>query len=127
MTHSTEATGQHVQDEASEEFGRGQPEGLLLAAMGVVTPAQANNSVAMAEQAIVGQRDTVGIASKVFQYLSRSSKRFLRIHDPVLSPQIPAADLGLEFGVVVQRVPQSIEVLAAKDPREGADRKEIAT
>ena len=49
VTHSTETTGQHVQQETSKEISRGQPEDLLLTPACVVTPAQVNDSVAKTE------------------------------------------------------------------------------
>lgn len=127
MTHSAETTGQHVEDETSEQIRRRQPEDFLLAAVRVVTPAQADDTVAKAEQAIVGQCDAVGVAGEILQHLSGSGKRLLRINDPVLSPQLLEWDLGNKLRIAVQRTTQSIEVLAAEDPRESTDRKQIAS
>jgi hypothetical protein len=104
-----------VQEKTSQEIRRGQSEGFLFAAAGVVTPSQTDDSVTESEETTVGQRDAVGVASEVLQDLSRPGERLFRVHDPWLLPEIPVRNLAGELCIVVQFATQSLEVLGTKD------------
>lgn len=77
VAHTLEAARQDVQEKASEKVLGFELQDLLLAAVGVVAPAQTHDATIEFEQAVVGQRDTMGVAGEVVEDASRPSKGFL--------------------------------------------------
>ena len=57
----------------------------LLAAMGIVLPAEGDALAVEAEQAVVGDGDAMGIAAEIAQHLRRAAQGLLGIDHPVLA------------------------------------------
>ena len=79
---TTESSRQDVLHKSMQQGLRLQLQYLLLAAMGVVTPAQTYGAVGHAQQTIVGQGDTVGVTGQIFQHFPWAAKRLLGVYDP---------------------------------------------
>lgn len=84
VPNAHEARREHVEQKASQEFLGGQRHDLLPILIGVVLPAEADDPVDEVDEAGVGDRDAMGIASEVGEHTVGSAKRRLGIHHPGL-------------------------------------------
>ncbi len=87
------------------------------------------------KQTMIRDRNPVRVAAQIAQYLQRSSKGGLNVHDPVLTPQtseqfgklFPLAEYARGSGAAellfLVEAFESIDELAAKDPFESFHRQ----
>lgn len=138
VPNTHEARRQDVEQKAPQEFLGGQRHDLLPIVIGVVLPAEADDPVDEVDEAGVGDRDAMGIASEVGEHPVGSAKRRLGIHHPGLGVecgQEVAPRDGYDEGRGAAREGQAVrpvraverlEVLRAEDLGEGPHRKEKA-
>ena len=86
-TDANEALGQHVEEEAPEEFVGAEGHDPLLAAMGVVLPPETDLAVLEGDQPMVGNGDAMGVTGQVVQNIVRTAKGRLGVNDPVLAEE----------------------------------------
>src|SRR6267154_554135 len=79
-----QALGQDVDEEASQELVRRDGHDLLLAACGVVLPAEGDSVLLEGDKTMVGDGDAVSVASQVMENMLCSAERWLGIDDPLL-------------------------------------------
>ena len=82
MPDLDEPTGEYVQQKAANELDRVEFGFLDLVAVLRITPAESNHSVFQADQATIGDGDSVREARQVFQNVLGSSKWRFDTHDP---------------------------------------------
>jgi hypothetical protein len=78
-----------VDEEASQELIRGNGHDLLLAAVGIVSPAERDAIVFEGHEAMVGDGDAMGVAGQVVENMVGTAERRLGIDDPVLVAEFP--------------------------------------
>ena len=93
VTDAHEASGKHVQKEAPQELRRAQGHLAVFAAVGVILPAKGDALLVEGQQAMIGDRHAMGVATEIAQHLQGTTEGGLGIDDPVVTVQ--AAD---EFG-----------------------------
>ena len=86
-THQT--AGQNVQQEAAQELMCGNGHELLLAAVGMVSPAEGDAIALKGHEAMVGDGDAVGIASQVVENMFGAAEGRLGVNDPGLLAEFP--------------------------------------
>ena len=74
-----------MQQEAAQKLICCDGHQLLFAAVGVILPAERYLSSGEADQTMVGDGDTVGVAGQVMKHVLRTAERRLRVHHPVLT------------------------------------------
>src|SRR6476659_2182025 len=87
-----EAIRQDMDQEAADELATIQRHRLLAVAVPVILPAEADLAVVHGQQPVVGDGDTVGVASDIVEDLGWPGKRPLRVDHPLGVPnrhQIP--------------------------------------
>ena len=89
MANANQSLGQNVDEEASQELIRGNGHDLLLAAVGIVSPAERDAIVFQGHEAMVGNGDAVGVAGQVVENMFCAAERWLGINDPVLLAELP--------------------------------------
>ena len=83
VSDSHEAVGQNVQQEAADEFRRGDGHRPLLTLVGVVLVAERHLAILIIKQSTVGNRHPVRVASQVFQNATRIVEGPLGINHPL--------------------------------------------
>jgi len=83
MTDATEAIGQHVHEEATNELGRIERHHTGLAARAVVLPAEADAAIGAVEETSVGDGDAMSVPAEIVEDDLRSSEGALGIDDPL--------------------------------------------
>jgi len=133
-----EAVGHDVQEKAADELRRLQLHHLHAIAVGVVFPAEAHPAIVEAEEALVGQRDPMGVAAQVLEHLLGAGEGAFSVHDPVrlaklAEPLREGRGVGEGGGgsgedelTGVKGAPEGVEVFAPEDLAEGADGGEKA-
>ena len=133
-----EASGQHVLQESAKELFARQRHQPLLGAVGVVFPAESDFAVDERDQAVIGDRDAVGVRRQVVEHVTRPAEGRFGVNDPVLLMErayerakclllsqtfqrAGQAELAVAIGVF-----ESIDKLAAKDDAECFDRQKEA-
>src|SRR4030095_7665371 len=82
VTHAHETFGDHVEQEAADEFVGIKGHGLFSVFIFSVPVTEGNVSVTGGDNPIIGERHAVGVAAEVVQHMGRRSKRFFGIDDP---------------------------------------------
>ena len=90
-----EVPGQHVLEEAADEDAGVEAHDLRGAAVGVVLVAEGDDVVVDIEDAVVADRDLVGVAGERAQDLLRATERWLCVDDPFHGGGIIEATLEL--------------------------------
>jgi hypothetical protein len=85
VADSDEAAGEHVEKETLEELDRSQSHDLLLVSVSAVLPAERDLILLHGNQALIGERDPVRVASQVIDNLVRAGHGRLRVDHPILS------------------------------------------
>ncbi len=85
VAHAVKAVGQHMQQEASDEFVRMKAHNLLAIApvTTIILPAESDVIIVDRDDAAVGDGDTVGIATEIGAHLCGAAEGRLGIDDPV--------------------------------------------
>jgi hypothetical protein len=78
-----------VDEEASQKLIRGNGHNLLLAAVGIVSPAERDAIVFQGHEAMVRNGDAVGVAGQVVENMFGAAERWLGVNDPVLLAELP--------------------------------------
>jgi len=103
VSDTDEAVGEHVQEESADELRGMDLLGAPLAASLVVLVAEDDVVVFHAQQALIGDRDAMGVTCEVLDDGLRSAKRFLGEDDPVLGAE------SIEEGLKADRVAEIFE------------------
>ena len=82
VTHAHEAFGDHVEQEAADEFMGIEGHGLFSVLIFSVPVTEGDLCVVGRENSIIGQRHAVGIAAEIVEDMGGGAKRLLRIDDP---------------------------------------------
>ena len=99
LPNAHEAARQHVLHEAPEKLHRGERHRATLTLMGIVLPAKRDALAIKRDQAVIADRDAMGIPTEVPQHGGRAAEGRLRIDDPVGAKQrvdkrVPAGRLA---------------------------------
>ena len=87
VANAHEAFGKYVQQEAAQELICRKGHELLLAAMSVVLPSEGDSIVVEGDETMVGDGNTVSVASQVVEDMFGPSERSLGIEHPILTEQ----------------------------------------
>jgi len=127
-----------MDEEAPQEIVRRDCHDLLLAGLSVVLPAEGDAIVLEADEAMVRDRDAVGVASQVVEDVFGSAEGRLGIDDPVLGKELSEESLEacgcceflertMELDLALeQKLLERGRELAAEDAAENPDRQEEA-
>jgi hypothetical protein len=136
VANPDEAVGHDVEQEAADELLGLERHDLHAIPVGVVLPAEADDPVVEAEEAVVGEGDPVRIAAEVLEHWGGAGERAFGVDDPVgaaelIEPRGEGGGLGQgrEGAGEAERAlgegaAEGVEVLAAEDGSQGADGKE---
>ncbi len=89
VADANQAAGQNVKQEAAQELMSGNSHDLLLAAVGIVSPAEGDAVVFKGHETMVGDGDAMGVAGQVVEHMFGAAERWLGVDDPVLPIQLP--------------------------------------
>src|SRR5260370_40439281 len=111
-----EASREDVLQEAAQELFAGEPHDALLAAVGIVLPAEGDLIICNRKQSMVRDGGTMNVTGQIVQHMFRSAKGWLGIDDPVLLNERAQKDsevllLGQRHALAVEP-----EFVAAKSP-----------
>src|SRR6266849_30973 len=120
VADAVEAARQHMEREATQEFGGFELHHLTSVAARVVLVAEAHRIGSCGQQPIVGDRRAMRIAAQVLEHLLRSGEGTLGVYDPRLCAQA-SEQRRLEGPFAKRR-----EELRAEDDRERLYREEEA-
>jgi len=84
VTDTHEAIGQDVEEEAADEFVGIERDGLFSIPIFSISIAQDDLAVLDVEDAVVGERDAVGVAAEVVEDGLWGAERFFCVDDPAL-------------------------------------------
>jgi hypothetical protein len=84
MAPALEAVGQDMQEKAPDKLMGLQGHGLHLIALAPIAIREADAAVTDISEAMIGNRDAVGIAAQIVENLGWPRARLLGIHDPRL-------------------------------------------
>ena len=82
VANAHETAGHDVEEKASEEFVRVERHDLHAVVIGVVPPPESDTAVAVIDEPIIRQRDTMRVPPEVVEHLLGTGERPLRIDDP---------------------------------------------
>ena len=88
MSDAHEAARHDVQEKTSQAFIGVQRHDLHAVVVGIVLPAEPDDTVAVIDQPIIRQRDAMGVPTEVVEHLLGTGEGPLRIHDPVDGSQL---------------------------------------
>ena len=108
LPNADEAARQHVLDEAPEKFHRGERHRPMLTVTRVVLPVERNPLTIKCDQAVIADRDTMGIASEIPEDGGGPAEGRLDVHDPIGAKQC------VDEGVPLRRAAQMLA--ATGDP-----------
>lgn len=82
MAYAHEPLGQHVEEESAHELWGFERHGALLAAMGIIFPAEGDVFSVECDQTMVGDGDAVCVSAEIAQDMFRSAEERLSVDDP---------------------------------------------
>jgi hypothetical protein len=82
-----ETGGKHVEQEAAQELLDRQGHQALLVAVGGVSPAEGNLVPREGDQAVIGDRHTMGIAAEVTEYMFGTPEGRFAVDHPVVAEE----------------------------------------
>ena len=89
VADANQAAGQDVKQEAAQELISGNGHDLLLAAVGIISPAEGDAIVLEGHEAMVGNGDAMSVASQVVENMFGAAEGWLSVDDPILPEQLP--------------------------------------
>jgi hypothetical protein len=89
VADADQAAGQHVKQETAQELICGNGHDLLLAAVGIVSPAEGDAIIFKGHEAMVGDGDAMGVAGQVVENVFGTAEGWLGVDDPVLLAELP--------------------------------------
>jgi len=125
LPNADEAARQHVLDEASEKFHRGERHRPMLTVTRVVLPVERNPLTIKCDQAVIADRDTMGIASEIPEDGGGPAEGRLDVHDPIGAKQ--RVNEGVPLGRLAERRRDAAEVQLAARVRTAEALDEFAT
>src|SRR5260370_34155613 len=84
VANANQPLGENVDEEASQELIRGNGHDLLLAAVSIVSPAEADAIVLEGHETMVGDGDAVGIAGQGVENMVGATEGWRGVDHPVL-------------------------------------------
>ena len=78
-----------MQEEATQELLRGQGHGFFLVSMSVILPEERDLVVVKGQEAVIADRDAMGVAGQICQHVVWATKRPLGVDDPLLAKEWP--------------------------------------
>jgi len=78
-----------VEKKAAQELVCGNGHDPVLAAMGIVSPAEGDAIILEGHEAMVGDSDAMGVAGQVVENLFGTAEGWLGVDDPVLLAKLP--------------------------------------
>jgi hypothetical protein len=124
-----ETLGQDVEQEALDELAGLELHGGLPLASSAAPVAEADASVPVIDEPVVGESDAVGVAGEVVEHLRRPGHGGLAVDDPVVASQASAScrrELGVGDEPLLSGTREPVETLASEDLGEGPHGKEIS-
>jgi len=122
MTDAHQATGQNLQQEAAQELMGGNGHDLLLAAVGIVPPAEGDAVVFKSDEPMVGDGHAMGVAGQVVEVMLRPAERRLGVDHPVLAAEFPQElDECVRRGKLLKRAMELDPVLLEEITKPGAE------
>jgi hypothetical protein len=88
VADADEALGQDVEQEASDELDAGEFHGLHARFCGAVLPSKADPFIVDVDDALVGDRNAVGVASEVLEDLGRAAEGGFGVDHPFLPAEL---------------------------------------
>src|SRR3989304_2366128 len=79
-----EAIGEHVEEKTADEFVSIKGQNLFSIPVFAISITQGDFSILDFNDAVVGERDAVGVAAEVIKHGLRGAERLFRVDDPVL-------------------------------------------
>jgi len=121
VTHSHEAFWQNVKQEAADKFLGGESHGFEPIFVFSIPVSEGDLTVFHAEDAVVGDSYSVGVAAQVIEDLLWGSEGFFRIDDPVCVAE--PKSWGWEFSLA-DSLPHQVEELTPEDSAQVLDPKQ---
>ena len=130
MPDALETVGKDVEEKAIEKGVSIDGQDSFPISMGGVAPAESDHGPVEAEDPVIGQGHAVGVAREVVQDSLRPGRWCFGVHDPLVLAQRSFERLDCDavelMGLPCSLRMQHLEVLASKDARKSADRKQEA-
>src|SRR5579863_3617864 len=82
VADADQAGGQHVEQEAADEFDRIEGHGLGTRMIGIVFPVKADAAVFQSAKPVVGDGDAMGVASQILEHTPGSTEGRLDVNHP---------------------------------------------
>jgi len=89
VADADESLREQVKQKAAQELICVERHGKLPIAMRAVSPAEGDLSVGKGNQAVIGNRHSMGVATEILEHVFRTTKGRFRINHPVFSKQRP--------------------------------------
>ena len=84
VADANQPLGQNMDQESAQELLCGNGHDLLLAATRIVLPSERHSIILECDESMVGDRDAMGIAREIMQYMFGAAEGWLGVDDPVL-------------------------------------------
>jgi hypothetical protein len=84
LANADEAVRQHVLDIAPQELFYRERHRSLLVAMRIIFPAKGNAISVKGQQAMIADRDSVGVPAQITKHLSRTAESRFSVNNPIL-------------------------------------------
>src|ERR1035437_9555742 len=78
-----------MDQKSAQKLIGGNGHDLVLAAVGIVSPAEGDAMVLASHEAMVGDGDAMGVAGQVVENMFSTAERWLGVNDPVLLAELP--------------------------------------
>ena len=94
VADANESARQNMKQEAAQELMSGNGHDLLLAAVGIVSPAEGDAIVFKGHESMVGDGHAMGVAGQVVENMFGAAERWLGVDNPVLPDTAAGGNLG---------------------------------
>jgi hypothetical protein len=89
VSDANQAARQNVEQEAAQELMSGNSHDLLLAAVGIVSPAEGDAIILEGHEAMVGDGNAMSVTGQVVENMFGATEGWLGVDDPVVSEHLP--------------------------------------
>jgi len=89
VSDANQSAGQYMKQEATQELMCGNSHELLLAAVGIISPAEGDTIVFKGHESMVGDSYSMGVSRQIVENMFSTAEGRLGVDDPVLSEQLP--------------------------------------
>jgi hypothetical protein len=97
VTYPYIASGQYVKKEPSDKFVRLERHGLFTVIVGIVSPEKRDIAILVGKDAIIADRDSVGISAEVLKNTFGATEGRFAIDDPLLFIELFPEDLEVAW------------------------------